>query len=81
MRINDERVTIVAKEVGMLDGRAQSNSVTVGDLTMEFEYETPDENAYIEVYKEGKKRPINSFQGAELSVPIIKKAFPQFFEN
>jgi hypothetical protein len=79
MRQEDLKVQAIAKATGMIyskDGRDYSTPVTVGDLTMEFEYSNPDTHAYIEVYQKGIKRAVNVYMEDFEDVQID---YPQFF--
>jgi hypothetical protein len=79
MRANDLKVQTIARATGMLymkDGKEYGTNVKADDLTMEFGYETPDEVAYVAVYKEGKRRPVNCYTEDFEDVEI---EFPQFF--
>ena len=51
----------------------------VGDLEIFFEYESPDEIAHIEIYKDGKNRPFAVFTYNDMTVETISKDYPQFF--
>ena len=51
----------------------------VGDLEINYEYETVDTVPYLEIYKDGKNRPIDVFMGDCLNVETIKQDYPQFF--
>lgn len=81
MRRQDLKVQAIARKVGMLylhNGIEYSQPVTIGEFTMEFQFETPDEVAYIEVYKEGKRRPVSSYTE---DFEDVKIDYPQFFKN
>ena len=58
MRAQDQKVQAIARQTGMLfmsNGREYAKTVTVDNFLMEFEYETPDTVAYIEVYDTNSK--------------------------
>jgi hypothetical protein len=82
MRAQDQKVQSIAREVGMLfmhKGREYGQSVTVGNFRMEFEYESPDSVAYIEVYDITSKsnRAVQSYTEDFEDVEID---YPQFFD-
>ena len=79
MRQSDLKVQEIARATGMLykeNGVEYSRPVKVGDLTMEFEFSNPDTHAYIEVCKEGKRRPIASYVE---DFEDVENDYPQFF--
>jgi|DEB0MinimDraft_12_1074336.scaffolds.fasta_scaffold05999_2 hypothetical protein len=81
MRVNDLKVQGIAREVGMLymvGTKEYSRPVKVGDLTMEFEFEGSDNEAYIEVYQAGKSRALESYSN---EFEDIRIDFPQFFQD
>ena len=82
MRPSDSKVQQIARDSGMLykvRGKTTeySRPVKVGDLTMEFEYQSPDTETYIEVYQDGKRRPVDSYSPNELDQ--VRIDYPQFF--
>ena len=52
----------------------------VGNLEICFEYESPEEIAHIEIYKDGKNRPVGVFTYDDMTVENISKDYPQFFD-
>jgi hypothetical protein len=71
MRTNDKLVEAVQNAV-------VKNQV--GDLEICFEYESQEEIAHIEIYKDGKNRPLDVFTYDDMTVENISKGYPQFFD-
>ncbi len=85
MRPQDQKVEEIARATGMLttvNGRDSSQDVSVGDLGMTFQFQTPDEHAHVEIYKKtgGRFKSVEVYMESELDLEIIKVDYPQFFE-
>jgi hypothetical protein len=80
MRYGDQKVNEIARETGMIvnrNGRDYSTSVTVGNKEMSFEYENPEDEAYISIYQSGKREltyGVNDFDG-------LREEHPEFFQD
>jgi len=84
MREDDLKVQEIARATKMLymkGGIEHNTRVEEGGFSMDFQYQTPDEMAYIEVVEVGKpNKRGHLYMDNELDFDLIKKDFPMFFD-
>lgn len=54
---------------------------TVDNLSIYFNYESPDEVAYIEIINDTNCKTMDCFMGEQIDFKIVRNMYPQFFKT